>query len=182
MVSMKKIIFICIALLVVLVFLLNFKYTLKFEPIEKVIPNDELNPISSTMKPWFSIRDKKYNPWYDLNYISNIGLSCEEWDMDKYTYIICFGYELKKLSFSPLLLNMKSDFQIEYIGITEFNEEFSNCVYVYRIPKMNIDFNYGEPARYSKFGDYTYEELLNEKYNVNYKTDQSGDGPKPLKK
>ena len=161
-------------MLVVLVLLMKFKYNLKFEAIEEVIPNEELNPISSTMKPWFSIRNEKYNPWYDLNYISDIGLNCEEWDIDKYTYIICLGYELKKLSFSPLLLNIKSDFQIEYIGITEFNSAFSNRVYVYRIPKMNIDFNYGEPARYSKFGDYTYDELLNKKYNVNGK--QSGDG------
>ena len=161
---MKKTILGLAILLVVVVFLvvlLNLNYNLKFEKVEEFIPNDELNPINSTMNPWFSIRDEKYYPWYDVDYINNMGIKYEEWDLNNYTYIICQGYELKKLSFSPVLLNNKSGFLIEYIGITEFNDEFSNCIYVYRIPRMNIDFCLGEPARYSKFGDYNYKEIIN---------------------
>ena len=175
---MKKTIFGLAILLVVVVFLvilLNLNYSLKFEKVEEIIPNEELNPVNSTMKPWFSIRDEKYYPWYDLDYVSNMGIQHEEWDLDKYTYIICQGYKLEDLSFSPVLLNHKSVFSVEYIGITEFNDEFSNCIYVYRMSRMNIDFYLGEPAKYSKFGNYSYKEILTEKYGAIIGTEeQSG--------
>lgn len=155
MVFIKKVILglsILLAFTVLIVVLLNKEYSLEFEKIEEVFPVEELNEPYCTMKPWFSIRNEKYYPWHEVDYVSNIGIKYEEWDLDKYTYIICQGYELQKISISPILLNHKSTFSIEYIGITEFNKEFSNCIYVYRIPKMNIDFCIGEPARYAKFG------------------------------
>ncbi len=140
--------------------LLSLTYPLKFEEVQTMVPEEELNQINCTIKPWFSIRAQKYNPWHDCDFVQNMGVDCSEWDFDKYTYIICRGYELKSIAFTPLKLNFKSDLQIEYIGITEFDEVFSNCIYVYRIKRLNIDFKYDEIAAYSIFGNSTAEELL----------------------
>ncbi len=164
--KIKRFFLLSIIFFIVIIIILNFNYTLKFEEIQSIIPEEELNPIHCTMKPWFSVRDKKFNGWYDLSYIENLGIDCKDWDFQKYTYIICRGYELKKFSISPIKLNKKSTLSLEFVGITEFNETFSNQIYVYRINKCNVDFNYDEPAMYSIFGERNYREILVNDYGV----------------
>lgn len=150
----KKIIIILLLILLVVSLILNFYLyynhdsPLEFEEVYVEENMDEMYKGAY----WFSLRHKKYGGFFG-NEIKDLGVNFNQFNFNKYTYIITFGYELSEISYS---LNATKNrkfifFPKEFIGKVVFKDEYKNNVYIYRIKKIDIDCDYHSREDYVTF-------------------------------
>lgn len=90
--------------------------------------------------------------YYDNTYKNMFKVPIVEFDTENYTYIITFKHELAKLQYSESLKN-DTFLSKQYRGIFYFSKESKNKIYVYRIQKMYIDFDYDDYDKSFKLVD-----------------------------
>lgn len=80
---------------------------------------------------------------------SKFGFDWPEMDLDNHSYIITYGYKIKKLSYNVWEIIDKPFFTGIKAGKMVYEEEFdSQRVYVYEIPKMHIDNDVNRTTKY----------------------------------
>lgn len=126
-------------------------YRMDFEiPFDKAGEFDigEKTSVGKTDAYWVGLRHPKYGGFYSEEILDayNININL---DFNKYTYIVTFGHELKRISYSyNTMKNRKLVFiPKQFIGKVVLLEEFKDKVYVYRIPTMDIDCDFHERDR-----------------------------------
>ncbi len=97
---------------------------------------------------WLSLRHPDYNGFYSDEILNQYRIDMDL-EYDKYTYIITFGYELKQISYSyDTVKNRKILFiPKQFIGKVILLDEFKDKLYIYKIPKMDIDCDIHERNR-----------------------------------
>ncbi|MBE6838148.1 MAG: hypothetical protein E7507_01210 [Ruminococcus sp.] len=95
---------------------------------------------------WFSLRDEKYNGFFTEEYLDNFGVEFSDYDYKNYTYIVTFGHELKRITYSPKETKNRVMvvFPKQYIGKVVLDKEDTGKIYIYRVKKMDIDCDYHE--------------------------------------
>ena len=68
-----------------------------------------------------------------------------EYDLDEYTYVVSFGYELKEISCS--LSELKRTQGFYFVPKMVFNPLRKDFVYIYRLPKIKLDCDIHNPNR-----------------------------------
>ena len=101
---------------------------------------------------WFTLRSSEYGGFYSEESLNTLGVEDYDdivFDYDQYTYIITIGHELINIEYSrsDMKNRIYGIFGKEYVGHVTLKEEETDKVYIYRIPKMDIDCDYHEPER-----------------------------------
>lgn len=90
--------------------------------------------------------------YYDNTYKNKFYVPIDEFDTENYTYIVTFMHELVKLQYSESQKNYIF-LSKQYRGTFYFSKESKNKIYVYRIKKMYIDFDYDDYDKSFKLVD-----------------------------
>ena len=100
---------------------------------------------------WFTLRSPEYSGFFPEESLDTLGVDYNDipFDYNRYTYIITIGHELLdiKYSRSDMKNRIYGIFGKQYVGHVTLKEETTDKVYIYRIPKMDIDCDYHEPQR-----------------------------------
>jgi len=113
-------------------------------PVAEKFYGDELK--------WFSVRDEKFQGFHGTGEEMLRGFTGKSFDLDieNYTYIVTIGHELESLKFS--LSAIKNTFPPkQFVGIITPKEERADLIYIYRIKKMDIDYDYHDPSGFVTF-------------------------------
>ena len=138
---------VCIALIVLLVLVFGNIFVVPHTLKPKLVDEIKCTQKSGNLK-YFFIKDEKYNGFYDgykrLNWlVPEYDLS--ELNTDKYTYLVCVNREVKSVSYSGLKCKKRTVlfFPKEYQAEIECGKETTDdIVRLYRIKKINIDYDY----------------------------------------
>ena len=127
------------SLIINIIFLYYHYFKLDFEEVYKAV-----NEINQDDIIWQSTRcdslvgdkylreDSHLDNWLDV-------------DLEKFTYIISYGYELVDLSIS--FSELKNSNGLYFVPKAIFKKEKKNTIYVYRLRKTNIDYDIHEISR-----------------------------------
>ena len=128
-------------------------YTRTFKGIdfEQVCEKDYKPTKNFSTHLWLTLRSSEYSGFYSEGVLDTLGVDYNDiiFDYDRYTYIITIGHELLdiKYSRSDMKNRIYGIFGKQYVGHVTLKEETTDKVYIYRIPKMDIDCDYHEPKR-----------------------------------
>ena len=145
-----------IVLMVITVFTIcsfsSKKKDLSFEKVGE-FPYTCNSEINDSELVWFTLRDEKFNGFFSDDILDNYKVEYSEFDYSKYTYVICVGHELKSISYSNSETKNRKllIFPKQFVGIVSLSEEKSCNLYIYRIPKMDIDCDYHNRSRLVSF-------------------------------
>lgn len=93
---------------------------------------------------WHSTRDEaKSGIAYAPSGI--FGAEFSEHDLKKYTYVVSYGYELLDVSCS--LSEMKNSNGLYFVPRMIFGSERNDTLYIYRLPKTELDYDMHSPDR-----------------------------------
>ena len=105
MTIIKRIKKIALLLVAICVLCLCIPINLQFEFVYK-IPID-YNEETRKSLPWFTIVNDRYDPMFDLNSLENYGVDINnvkyKFDLENYSYIVCYGHELERLTYRFLI-------------------------------------------------------------------------------
>lgn len=87
---------------------------------------------------WRSTRDEAKS---EIAYAPSeiFGADFSDYDLKKYTYVISYGYELLDVSCS--LGEMKNSNGLYFVPKMIFGTERKNMIYIYRLPKTELDYD-----------------------------------------
>lgn len=134
----------------------NVNFNLKFEYVGTLSGNSTYTSdnSSSLFTSWFTIRDQSYNGFYDegqLDFMvkSKDDLKNYDFDYDNYTYVVTVGHELKKISYSYSQMKNRKFLFIpkQFVGNVILDKNNTDNIYIYRIKKMDIDYDYHDRNR-----------------------------------
>ena len=115
---------------------LEFDFVTSFDVDEQLIEESAF--------AWISLISEEYEPLLNIEYIEGqygVGkLLSEQIDIDKYTYVVVFGNELKAISYNLC------DARTKYFGLIPkqiiarvvLSQNKTSSIYVYRIKRCNI--------------------------------------------
>lgn len=137
---------ICV-LTAVLIYLLNTFYithNLKFELIDEAKAECELSGLGEKL---FFIKDSGFSPFYDgKEFLANCAPNYDKskLDTEKYTYLITIGRKVKSIKYSGRKCLMRTYFLFpdEYAADIDCEETDDKILRIYRVKKMNIDYDY----------------------------------------
>ena len=93
--------------------------------------------------PWFTLRSEEYDPWFSPSgeLFDNSPIDLAQLDLDQYTYVVTVGRKLIKLEYSYSSMERRKYIVIpkEFVGRITLDSYLTNDIYIYRIPKMDID-------------------------------------------
>ncbi len=138
----KKIAFCLIMLLSVIInlfFLYNYYFEVDFEEVYR-----ESYPLYEDMIIWHSTRDESLS---NSNYTNEeiFSVNFNDYDLDNYTYIISYGYELTDISVS--CSEIKNSNGLYFVPRVIFESERTDTIYIYKTKKINIDYDMHESDR-----------------------------------
>lgn len=130
--------------LIVLLQLYYKSYPIEFEEVYKCENIGNNSYIDGAV--WLTITDEKFNQFYNTEDLEK--MLQYDFDKENYSYIVCYGHELKKLSFQ--VSNPKRRILLfvpyEIVGNALLDKNEDNMIYVYRIKKMNLTVNYHDTS------------------------------------
>ena len=146
----KIVIIISIVILILLVIVFCIYHLPIYREIkyEVVFEKDAKTDLSDAYLKWFTVRDGKYNGFFDLEMLeSYIGEEHEKLDVVDYTYIVTVGRQLKSISYSYSQMKNRNSIGLpkQFIGKVVLSEEQTNKIYVYKVKKIDIDCDYHNP-------------------------------------
>lgn len=132
----KKVMYALIMVLLIIfniLLLYRHYFQISFEEVYK-----ESYPISEDTIIWQSTRTVSLD---DTNYTNKeiFSVNFEDYDLQKYTYIVSYGHELIDITYS--FSEMKNSNGLIFIPKTIFKSEKNDVIYIYRIKKMNVDYD-----------------------------------------
>lgn len=96
---------------------------------------------------YFFIKDEEYNGFYDgrtilENYLPEF--DTESLDTEKYTYFVCVGRRLDSIKYNGRSCKRRTCFAFpdEYEAIIEAEETNDSFIRIYRMKRINIDYDY----------------------------------------
>lgn len=143
---LKFIVLFIIILFLILICCIITPINLQFEYVDKILIeyNEEIN--SDT--PWFTVVNEEYAPLFGLgNLQGSYGVDVEsvqsDFDLNNYSYVVCYGHELNRLTYSYLKpKRRKGIIPYELTAKATLSSEKQNYIFIYRIKKANIVCNY----------------------------------------
>lgn len=137
----------------------GFRMYYKVRPIEHTL----VVSFSAAMEnrgdlSWFSLRSPEFGGFFDAERLFaqyGIDESLLQFDFEQYTYVITIGHSLHKIEYSFSEMKNRKWIVVpkQFIGIVTLNKTFENKIYVYAIPKMDIDCDYHMRSRNITFID-----------------------------
>ena len=119
---------------------------LEFEFVDVIenVKADDLN-----YRYWFTLRDEKYSGFVEASILDEYEYDTSIFDFDNYTYVITLGHELKKIeyNFAYMKNRIYIVFPKQFIGKVTLNSVKTNDIYIYKIRKMDIDYDYHDPSK-----------------------------------
>ena len=97
---------------------------------------------------WFSLLDPNFESdilgsGTEILDSAGIVYNSDNFDVEHYTYIVTVGHKLKSLKYSFLKCNQRNEFLLpkQFIGHATLDKTQTDKIYIYRIKKMNINFD-----------------------------------------
>ena len=144
-ISFIAIIFVIAGIVVLLLSVFFFPHTITAHLVDKQKMNNETDV--SGYPRVFVIKDDKYQGFYDgkkllKQLLPNYNINTL--DTVENTYIVSINNEIKSVNYSGRKCTKRTDFGFPYEYILYCNKEYKNdnMVRIYRIPKVNIDYDY----------------------------------------
>ena len=122
---------------------------LKFEYLQTVTTSnpEEFRQETKNLK-WFTIRDQKYNGFFNEGMFDTLHVlvNTKDFDYSKYTYVVTVGHELEELSYSYSCMKNRNMFLLpkQFVGKAVLNLETTDQIYIYRTKKIDLDCDYHE--------------------------------------
>ena len=118
---------------------------MKFEEIA-VFENCTKDEYSPDDLYWFSIRDEKYNGFFDTSILEKFSIKTDalELDLQNYTYIVVINYELDSLKYSASKTKNRimGIFPKQYVGIVTLKNFDEDTIRIYKTKRIDIDCDY----------------------------------------
>ena len=113
----------------------------QFEFVYK-IPIDYNDEIRKSL-PWFTIVNDRYDPMFDLDSLENYGVDINnvkyKFDLESYSYVVCYGHELKRLTYRYIKpIKRKGLIPYALTAKAIMSSENQDNIYIYRIRRKNI--------------------------------------------
>lgn len=148
--GMVVLIFIIIALILTdIITLYHHDFEIQFEKVGEFDIVEK--PINGGLGAfWIALRSPAYNGFFSNDILkNNFNIEFNEFDFNKYTYIVTSGYELKQISYSYDTMKNRKFIAIpkQFIGKVVLWDEYKDKIYIYKIPKMDIDCDFHERNR-----------------------------------
>lgn len=129
-------------LIAALMITMLFIYFHDFNPeFTEVYSKSSNGAVKENSPYWICLKDPDYNGFFSVGFLKQYNVDYDDWDLENYTYIVTFGYEMKKIeySFSDCL---NWDFSIlpkNYLGKLTLGSEKTDVIHIYRIKKADIE-------------------------------------------
>ena len=141
MTIIKRIKKIALLLVAICVLCLCIPISLQFEFVYK-IPID-YNEETRKSLPWFTIVNDRYDPMFDLNSLENYGVDINnvkyKFDLENYSYIVCYGHELERLTYRYIKpIKRKGLIPDALTGKATMSSKNQDNIYIYRIRRKNV--------------------------------------------
>lgn len=93
--------------------------------------------------PWFTVVNENYEPMFNLDSLGNYGVDKNtveyKFDLENYSYIICYGHELKKITYRYIKpIKRKGLIPYTLTATATMSSENQNGIFIYRIKRKNI--------------------------------------------
>ena len=131
-----KIVFI-LMILISLILLIFIDHTPDFD----LIYTENNTLIKENSPYWICIKDEKFNGFFSEEYLKQYNVDFDEWDLDNHTYIVSFGYKIKKIEYSYYKYrhNHGSIRPLGYLPRVTVEGEKDNTIYIYELDKINLE-------------------------------------------
>ena len=117
-------------------------YFFPFHPnFKEVYSTESKGTIKENTPYWICVKDPEYEGFFNVSYLDKYNVNYSEWELDKYTYIITFGYEMTdvKYSYSKCLNWGYSFIPCHYLGKLTLREPQDDLIRIYRLRKVDIE-------------------------------------------
>ncbi|GAB5082896.1 hypothetical protein Osc1_20720 [Hominimerdicola sp. 21CYCFAH17_S] len=140
-------IFMILLTIVIIILLLIYYHNFELEFSE--VYTCTTDKIESNTPYWICIKDPHYNGFYSIDYLNNqYGVDYSQWDLENYTYVIAFGYEMDSIAYSySKRLNLSFS---KFLGQVTLKGNPTSFIHIYKLEKIDID---------SKFPIQGYDEV-----------------------
>lgn len=99
--------------------------------------------------PWFAVVSEEYSPMFGVGNLTNdYNVDSEKinytFDCDNYSYVVCYGHRLNKLSFrySDVLKRTGLLIPYEMWAKATLSSKQEDFIFIYKFKKKNISYNY----------------------------------------
>ncbi len=126
------------AVIVIIVSIWFFPFHPDFKEVYSTYSNGS---IKENTPYWICIKDPEYEGFFNVSYLDKYHVDYSEWELDKYTYIVTFGYEMTdvKYSYSKCLNWGLSVIPHHYLGKLTLREPKDDLIRIYRLRKVDIE-------------------------------------------
>lgn len=164
--QVSKIIIIILSIILVISLILNLylyvnlNIPLEFEEVyvQKNLKENlaEITKQKREDKPyyyWAALTDSKFEDFFCGKDFISRNVEFNDYDYKNFTYIFTFGYELSEISYS---LNEAKNHKFivipsPVIGKVILKDDYKNNIYIYKIKKMDITYDYHDVKNYVAF-------------------------------
>lgn len=129
-------------LIIALIIVVLFIYFHNFKPeFTEVYSNSSNGTIKENSPYWICLKDPDYNGFFSIGFLEQYNVDYDEWDLEHYTYIVTFGYEMKNIeySFSDCKNWNYSILPKNYLGKLTLTSEKTDIIHIYKIKKVDIE-------------------------------------------
>lgn len=137
--SRKKIILIISSILLITLLFIYFRNNrLEFS---EVYSESSCGTIRENSPYWICIKDNDLHGFFGVEYLDQYNVDYNEWDLEHYTYIVTFGYEMKKIeySYSDCRNWHFSIIPNNYLGKLTLSGEKTDMIHIYRTKRVDIE-------------------------------------------
>lgn len=137
--KIKIIICILIAVLIIVSLIVYFH---DFKPkFMEVYSNNSNGTIKENSPYWICLKNPEYKGFFSTDFLVQYNVDYNDWDLEQYTYIVTFGYEMESIeySFSDYKNWNFSIFPHNYLGKLTLTGKKTDMVHIYRIKKTDIE-------------------------------------------
>lgn len=113
-----------------------------FKPeFTEVYSNSSEGTIKENSPYWICLKDPDYNGFFSTGFLDQYNVDFDDWDLERYTYIVTFGYEMKSIeySFSDCKNWELSIIPHNYLGKLTLGNDKTDMVHIYRLKKVDIE-------------------------------------------
>lgn len=115
-----------------------FRYNLDFKEVYSV----KYDGGFKTNSPCFiCIKDPNYNGFFDKDFLKQYDVVYTNWNFENHTYIVTFGYELKRVSFtfSKCVDSKKSIIPANYQALVTLSKERNEKIHIYELDRIDLE-------------------------------------------
>lgn len=122
---------------ILLLFVLFYRFDLDFKMVYSCTTDGK---VKENTPKFICIKDPDYNGFFDKDFLKQYNVSYSDWDLNEHTYIITFGYELRKIEFSySKCVKWDSIIPGNFQAFVTLSKVRTDKIYIYELKKIDLE-------------------------------------------